>query len=555
VAGKGRTAAIELAIEDARRAIAGYEDRLAVAGSNAPTASVLSGSPDAVEEMLVQLRAKGVFCRELHVDVAAHSPQMDPLVPELEAQLAGMLPRAGNVSIYSTVVAGLIGGERLDRRYWGRNLREPFQFAATIERMTTDGYARFLEIGPHPVLAHAMERTLRHLGRTGTVLPSLHRERTDRDVMLLSLGALFAAGHSVNWPPLEDPLATIGAEDPPTVERTLTVHQRVRLLVAATLLLNLGDLPDDVPLVDMGMDSVTGLSLLAKIAESFGVQIQTNELLLLATVSGLTRRLEGGAEVSAAEAVKIPIRTTADPRVEMVMFPGAGGTALMLAPWASAHLVGEANVSAMHAPGHDRDRRPPIRRMGELVERFVEALVPVEHPLVLVGYSIGGVVAYAVAHALERRGVPPHAVVISHTLPPPIWRDSRFSRDPRLEEIFGRLYEAGGIDAQSRVSFLETARADFELAESFELPSTKLSALTFIISGAADELAPAQQLLGWDALCARPFHYSAKGGHFDFLEHPSNHDLLRSIYARACGTADPQSVRASAARLRVGRTP
>ncbi len=217
LAGKGRTAAVELSMEDAERAIAGYEDRLAVAGSNAPAASVLSGAPDALEEVLGRLRAKGVFGRELRVDVAFHSPQMGPLVPEIEDALAAIKPRAAAVPLYSTVTAGRIDGLELDARYWGRNLREPFRFSQTIERMIGDGHVRLLEVGPHPVLSHSIEQNLQRLGREGQVFPSLHRNWPDRDVMLRTLGALFTGGHAVTWPPLEE-LPASAAEAAPAHE-------------------------------------------------------------------------------------------------------------------------------------------------------------------------------------------------------------------------------------------------------------------------------------------------------------------------------------------------
>jgi surfactin synthase thioesterase subunit len=193
----------------------------------------------------------------------------------------------------------------------------------------------------------------------------------------------------------------------------------------------------------------------------------------------------------------------------------------------------------MHPPGHGSDRRKPIRHMNELVELYLKTLVPTKRPLVLVGYSLGGLVAYAIAHALEQLGAPPRAVVISHTLPPPCWRERMFSRDSKFEEIFSRFYKEWGIDSQSRATFLEAARADFELAESFEAPDAKLSTLACIISSATDDFAPARRLLGWDALCTRAAHYAAQGGHWDFIEHPTNRDLLRLVYARACSVGEP----------------
>src|SRR5262249_27449353 len=151
------------------------------------------------------------------------------------------------VPIYSTVTAGPIGGGDLGPRYWGRNLREPFRFAVTLERMIADDHVRFLEIGPHPVLSHSIEQTLRNLGREGVVYPSLHRNFPHRDVMLRSLGTLFTAGHAVTWPPLEDALAADAAAAP-AADRKLTVSQRVRALVAELLLLPPNALDEDMPL-------------------------------------------------------------------------------------------------------------------------------------------------------------------------------------------------------------------------------------------------------------------------------------------------------------------
>jgi acyl transferase domain-containing protein/surfactin synthase thioesterase subunit len=532
LAGRGRTASVELSMEEAERAIAGYEDRLAVAGSNAPTASVLSGAPDALEEVLAKLRARRVFCRELRVDVAFHSPQMDAIVPELEDALARVTPRAAAVPIYSTVLAGPIDGASQDARYWGKNVREPFRFAATVECMVADDHVRFLEIGPHPVLSHAIEQSLQRLGREGAVLPSLHRNWPDRDVMLRSLGALFTGGHAVTWPPLEQlPAAVEGA---PAEGGPLTTLQRVRALVAEVLLAGAGDLPDDVPLVDMGMDSVTGLALIGKLEAAFGVQIGTNELIVLGTIARIAKRIEGSADERAAKTVRLPLRASPEPKVDVVLFPGAAGTALMLAPWTSPDLLESASISAMHPPGHGSDTREPLRRMSELVDLYVKALLPLERPLVLVGYSLGGLVAYAVAHALEQLKSPVRSLIVSHTLPPPVWREMMFSRGERFVEIFGKLYKAWGVDAQSRSRFLEAARADFEAAESFDVPATKLSALTCIIASPTDDFAPSRRILGWNALCARPAHYAAVGGHWDFLDHQANRDLLRLVYTRAC---------------------
>lgn len=73
-------ALVELSAPETSAALIGLEDRLSVAVSNAPRATVISGDPAALGEVLARLEAQGVFCRRIKVDVASHSPQMDPLL-------------------------------------------------------------------------------------------------------------------------------------------------------------------------------------------------------------------------------------------------------------------------------------------------------------------------------------------------------------------------------------------------------------------------------------------------------------------------------------------
>src|SRR5262249_51232063 len=148
------------------------------------------------------------------------------------------------------------------------------------------------------------------------------------------------------WPALEEPIASIRVVG--AAAEKATTNQRVRALVAEVLLSKPSELADDATLVDLGMDSVTAVSLISKIEGAFGVRLNTNELLLLGTIARITRRLEGATDERAAEAVRIPLRTVPDPQVDLVMFPGAGGTALMLAPWATEKLIDDADISAMH---------------------------------------------------------------------------------------------------------------------------------------------------------------------------------------------------------------
>ncbi len=198
MSGRGGMAVVALSLEEAQSTLAGYEDCVSIGVSSSPSSTVLSGDPGALEEILARLEEKGVFWRWIKVDYASHSPQVEPLRPELLKAVEGIRPQSSSVPIYSTVTGEAGDGGDFDCVYWVENLRQPVLFSKAVERLAEDGHEVFLEISPHPVLLGAVEQGLRHLGREGRVLPSL-REGEDRVVMLGSFGALHTLGYPVDW--------------------------------------------------------------------------------------------------------------------------------------------------------------------------------------------------------------------------------------------------------------------------------------------------------------------------------------------------------------------
>jgi len=197
--GHGAMAAVELSIDEARRVLVGSEDRVSIAASNGPTATVLSGDPAALAAILDQLQRDEIFCRMVKVDFASHSPQMEPLRADLLRALEGLQPRAESVPIYSTVTGQVSQGLEFDTLYWARNMREPVLFSTAVQRLVEDGYDIFLEISPHPILLSAMQQGFHHFGQEGTALPSLRGEEDEHAVLLGSLGALYTLGYPVDW--------------------------------------------------------------------------------------------------------------------------------------------------------------------------------------------------------------------------------------------------------------------------------------------------------------------------------------------------------------------
>jgi len=200
VSGKGTMALVEMTYADAEKAItdAHAGDRLGVAVSNGPTSTVLSGDPIALKALVSQLEVKGIFCRFVNVDVAAHSPHMDALRPQLVTDLTDLQALSGAVPMISTVTGESLAGESFDAAYWGSNLRQPVRFATAVEKALDTGINTFIEMSPHPVLLTAIERGYGSREPL-TTIASTRRDTDERATILEGIGQLYAAGYPVDW--------------------------------------------------------------------------------------------------------------------------------------------------------------------------------------------------------------------------------------------------------------------------------------------------------------------------------------------------------------------
>lgn len=169
--------------------------RVSLAAINSASSVTLAGMPDALSDIAAQLEAEGVFNRMLYVDVAYHSYQMEPLEVELLAALNGLAPSPPQIPLYSTVYGQqLPPGDMQDSAYWWRNCRSPVLLQHAIQSLLVDGFTGFVEIGPHPVLAAAVQECLLVEDVAGVVVPSLRRGTNSLDQLYRSLALLYTHG-------------------------------------------------------------------------------------------------------------------------------------------------------------------------------------------------------------------------------------------------------------------------------------------------------------------------------------------------------------------------
>ncbi|MGY5000580.1 non-ribosomal peptide synthetase/type I polyketide synthase [Streptomyces griseus] len=203
LAGTGAMLAVSLSEDEAERRVRPYRDRVSVAAVNSPTAITLAGDEAALTLLAEELRAEQQFAKFLTVEVPYHSVGMERIKDELLAELAPLEPRPARVPLYLTGVEGTARGEELDAAYWWKNVRDRVRFRSAVDRIAADGHQLFLEIGPHPVLGHAIRECLEAGGTTGLTLPSIRRRENESERFAASLGSLHTLGVTVDWDVLQ----------------------------------------------------------------------------------------------------------------------------------------------------------------------------------------------------------------------------------------------------------------------------------------------------------------------------------------------------------------
>ncbi len=199
ISGQGEMALVELPAAEAAAELFQYQDRLSVAASNSLRSTVISGEPAALGAVLAQLESRGVFCRRVQVDVASHSPQVEPLLNKLQTLLADLHPRPCVIPMYSTVRAEVVAGPELGAQYWTENLRQPVRFCDVMQTLHKSGHGLSLELSAHPILVAAVEELRQANSQEGAACASLRRGRGERVQLLSTLGELWGNGYPVAW--------------------------------------------------------------------------------------------------------------------------------------------------------------------------------------------------------------------------------------------------------------------------------------------------------------------------------------------------------------------
>ncbi|MGW9351458.1 type I polyketide synthase [Nocardiopsis flavescens] len=166
--GAGALLAVRASVERVEEHTARYGGRVTIASYSAPALQVVAGPERALDRLQADLADAGVWCGRVPDAIAAHSPAVEAVLPELRRVLAGLVPHPARMPILSTArpadPAALHGPSGLwSAAYWAEQARNPVRFTHALHTAATApgrGPAVFVEIGPRALLAEHIAQTL-----------------------------------------------------------------------------------------------------------------------------------------------------------------------------------------------------------------------------------------------------------------------------------------------------------------------------------------------------------------------------------------------------------
>lgn len=224
------------------------------------------------------------------------------------------------------------------------------------------------------------------------------------------------------------------------------------------------------------------------------------------------------------------------PGLTLFCLPYSGASAMCYSPWRQK-LPTWLKARPLELPGRGMRMDEPLQTdMVTLAHLLADEIaVELDRPYALFGHSLGGLLAFELAHVLRERGLPAPLALFTSATAGPARRDvSEYAIAKTDDELIARLRELGGTSEGVLANqelldlVLPTLRADFLVCGSFVYGQRPPLDMPIHVFGGKRDSVKVDELLDWQEDTRTGFSLDMFEGHHFYLV-DEQAQLLRHI--------------------------
>jgi len=223
------------------------------------------------------------------------------------------------------------------------------------------------------------------------------------------------------------------------------------------------------------------------------------------------------------------------PRLRLICFPFAGGSANTYRPWADK-LPKDVELLAVQLPGRGtRFNEPCIAELPELIKQLVAAIKPfMQMPCVFFGHSMGAIIAYELCVALNRQHEKlPKLLMLSACSAPQLAEQNKALHSLPTKKFWQEVAAINGTQSEilnnsELLDLLEPSlRADFKIVydwrqRSMENRPPTVPVAMEVFGGRNDTSVNLEQINGWKNYSQLGTNTHLFDGDHFFITHAGN---------------------------------
>ena len=174
-------------------------NELSIAAVNGPALCVASGPVRAIGNLEQKLSAAQVEYTRVHIDVAAHSAMLEPILPEFERYCRKINFQKPRIPFVSNLTGTWItDADAIDPTYWVRHLRNTVRFDEGAATLLQGRSRALLEVGPGRTLSSLCRQQPAKAAVVANTLRHPQESVSDVAFLLEAVGKVWAAGGDID---------------------------------------------------------------------------------------------------------------------------------------------------------------------------------------------------------------------------------------------------------------------------------------------------------------------------------------------------------------------